>query len=84
VALLVGGGIEIRYVRSRPMHTYTLLMVGYDSGWALTALVGLLIAWRGGGAGGDVWIGYQTVAPLVFAAVLVAATPPQTASDGER
>ncbi|MGO4421189.1 hypothetical protein AB4Z54_21390, partial [Streptomyces sp. MCAF7] len=75
VALLIGGGIEIRYVRSRPMSTYRRLMVAYDSGWVLAALVGLLMAWRGSSAGGEVWIGYQTAAPITLAALLVAAAP---------
>ncbi|MEU6241744.1 hypothetical protein [Streptomyces sp. NPDC047024] len=72
VAQLTCGGIEIGYTRSRSMRTYTRLMVGYDSGWVLTALVGLLMAWRGGTAGGEVWVGYQAVAPIVFAVLLVA------------
>ena len=80
VALLVGGGLEIRYVRSRTMRTYTRLMVAYDGGWMLTALAGLLMAWQGGSAGGEVWIGYQTAAPLGFIALLIAANPSQTAS----
>ncbi|MFI9721265.1 hypothetical protein ACIHFE_16725 [Streptomyces sp. NPDC052396] len=75
VALLIGGGIEIGYTRSRSTATYTRLMVAYDSGWVLAALAGFLMAWRGSGAGGEVWIGYQTAAPLVFAALLAAATP---------
>ncbi|MER5936582.1 hypothetical protein ABT121_04570 [Streptomyces sp. NPDC001928] len=75
VALLIGGGIEIRYVRSRAMGTYMRLMVAYDSGWVLTALVGVLIAWRSGTAGGEVWIGYQSAAPLALAALLIAARP---------
>ncbi len=54
------------------MRTYTRLMIGYDSGWVLAALAGLLVAWRGGGAGGEVWMGYQVVAQAVFAVVLVA------------
>ncbi|MFI6798788.1 hypothetical protein [Streptosporangium canum] len=74
VALLIGGGIEIGYVRSRPMLTYTRLMVAYDSGWVLATLAGLLMAWQGSGAGGEVWIGYQTAVPIAFAALLVAAT----------
>ncbi|WP_329387353.1 hypothetical protein OG625_30365 [Streptomyces sp. NBC_01351] len=74
-ALLAGGGIEIGYVRSRSMRTYVRLMVAYDIGWALAALVGLLMAWRGSGVGGEVWIGYQAVAPVVFAVLLAAATP---------
>lgn len=81
VALLIGGGIEIRYVRSRPMHTYTRLMIAYDSGWVLTALAGLLMARRGSSAGGEVWMGYQTAAPIAFAALLVAATLIRTTSD---
>ncbi|MFG2629814.1 hypothetical protein [Streptomyces sp. NPDC048473] len=80
VALLIGGGIEIGHVRSRPMRTYTRLMVAYDSGWVLAALAGLLMAWQGSSAGGEVWIGYQTAAPVVLAALLVAASPTQTAS----
>ncbi|MFD9412061.1 hypothetical protein ACFWBN_34325 [Streptomyces sp. NPDC059989] len=81
VALLIGGGIEIGYTRSRSMRTYTQLMVAYDSGWVLAALVGLLMAWRGSSAGGEVWIGYQTVAPIGFAALLAAATPTTTTPD---
>ncbi|AYN40663.1 hypothetical protein D9753_19195 [Streptomyces dangxiongensis] len=81
VALLIGGGIEIAYTRSRSLRTYTRLMVAYDSGWVLTALAGLLMAWRGNGAGGETWIGYQAAAPVVFAALLFAATPAQPASD---
>ncbi|MER5556865.1 hypothetical protein ABT001_35360 [Streptomyces sp. NPDC002793] len=80
VALLIGGGIEIGYVRSRPMRTYMRLMVAYDSGWVLAALAGLLMEWQGSSAGGEVWIGYQTAAPVVLAAMLVAANATQTAS----
>ncbi|ODA75509.1 hypothetical protein APS67_000071 [Streptomyces sp. AVP053U2] len=46
VALLIGGGIEIRYTRSRSMRTYTQFMIAYDSGWVLTALTGFLMAGR--------------------------------------
>ncbi|MFG3014114.1 hypothetical protein ACGFZB_27555 [Streptomyces cinerochromogenes] len=81
VALLIGGGIGIKCVRSRPIRTYMRLMIAYDSGWVLTALVGLLMAWRDRSAGGEVWIGYQTAAPLVFAALLLVATPVPPASD---
>ncbi|WP_174361655.1 hypothetical protein [Nocardia paucivorans] len=80
-ALLVGGGFEIGYFRHRPLRTYTRLMTAYDSGWVLATLVGLLVVWRGGSAGGEVWIGYQTVAPLVTAALLVAAAPAQMTSN---
>ncbi|MET7572676.1 hypothetical protein ABZT04_29865 [Streptomyces sp. NPDC005492] len=75
VALLICGGVEIRYARSRSMRTCTRLMIAYDSGWVLSALVGALMAWQGSGAGGEVWIGYQAAAPLVFAALLVTADP---------
>ncbi|MEU6383793.1 hypothetical protein ABZ847_09520 [Streptomyces bauhiniae] len=73
LALLTGGGVELGYSRSRSMRTYTKLMIAYDSGWVLTALAGFLMARQGSGAGGEVWMGYQTAAPLVFAALLVAA-----------
>ncbi|MGW7102857.1 hypothetical protein [Streptomyces sp. NPDC054838] len=80
VALLIGGGIEIGYVRSRPVRTYMRLIVAYDGGWVLAAVAGLLMGWQGSSAGGEVWIGYQTAAPVVLAALLVAANPTQTAS----
>ncbi|MFJ4007087.1 hypothetical protein ACIPWL_27045 [Streptomyces sp. NPDC090023] len=81
VALLIGGVVELGYTRSRSMRTYSRLMIAYDSGWVLTALIGALIAWQGGTAGGEVWIGYQTVAPLVFAVLLIIAKPVRPASD---
>lgn len=84
VALLIGGGIEIRCTRSRSMRTYTQLMIAYDSGWVLTALTGFLMARQGSSAGGEVWMGYQTAAPLVFAALLVAAAPTQMTSGSQR
>ncbi|RZU46067.1 hypothetical protein EV284_0719 [Streptomyces sp. BK022] len=75
LALLIGGGVELGYSRRRSMRTYTQLMVAYDIGWVLAAVVGLLMAWQGSGAGGEVWMGYQTAAPLVFAGLLVAGRP---------
>ncbi|GAA1318874.1 hypothetical protein GCM10009647_050120 [Streptomyces sanglieri] len=81
VALLIGGGIEIGYTRSRSMRTYTRLMIAYDSGWVLAALAGLLMARQGSGAGGEVWMGYQTAAPVLFAALLIAAAPVRMTSD---
>lgn len=84
VALLIVGGIEIRYTRSRSMRTYTQLMIAYDSGWVLTALTGLLMARQGSRAGGEVWMGYQTAAPIVFAALLIAAAPLRMTSGTER
>nr|WP_285555011.1 hypothetical protein [Streptomyces hygroscopicus] len=84
LALLVGGGIEIRYTRYRSMRTYTQLMIAYDSGWMLTALTGFLMARQGYSAGGEVWMGYQTAAPIIFAALLVAAAPTQMASGTRR
>ncbi|WP_285546599.1 hypothetical protein [Streptomyces lavendulae] len=80
VALLIGGGVGIGYVRSRPMRTYTRLMVAYDSGWVLAALAGLVMARQGSSAGGEVWMGYQTAAPLAFAALLITAAPASTRS----
>ena len=70
-ALLIGGCVEIAYVRRCPMRTFKRLMFAYDGGWTLAALIGLLLAWQGGGAGGEIWIGYQVVAPLVLGALLV-------------
>lgn len=78
-ALVVGGGIEITYIRSRPTRTYMRLMIAYDGGWVLTTLAGLLVARQGGSAGGEVWIGYQAAAPLVLVALL-AASPTWSAS----
>ncbi|WP_344496038.1 hypothetical protein [Nonomuraea monospora] len=69
--LVITGAIEMGYVRRRPMPTYLRLMIAYDSGWVLTALAGVLLAWRGSGAGGEVWIGYQAIAPIAFAALLL-------------
>ncbi|MFG3125790.1 hypothetical protein ACGFYO_27715 [Streptomyces sp. NPDC048201] len=81
LALLIGGGIELRYSRSRSMRTYTQLMIAYDGGWVLAALAGLLMVRQGSSAGGEIWMGYQTAAPIVFAALLVAAPPAQMTSD---
>ncbi|MFD8742520.1 hypothetical protein [Streptomyces sp. NPDC059616] len=81
VALLIGGGIEIGYTRSRSTRTYTRLMIAYDSGWVSAALAGLLMARQGSGAGGEVWVGYQTAAPILFAALLIAAAPVRMTSD---
>ncbi|MYR40608.1 hypothetical protein [Streptomyces sp. SID5910] len=69
-ALLAGGWAEIGYVRRRTLGTYLRLMIAYDSGWLLATLAGLLLAWRGGSAGGEVWVAYQTAAPLALVAVL--------------
>ncbi|MDF5759414.1 hypothetical protein [Spongiactinospora sp. TRM90649] len=74
-ALLGGGGIEIMYVHRRTARTYMRLMVAYDSAWILVTLGGLLMTWRGGAAGGELWVGYQTAAPVVLAALLVTAAP---------
>lgn len=75
VALLIGGGVEIGYVRRRSTRTSTRFMAAYDGGWTVAAIVGLGVAWRGGDMGGEIWVGYQVVAPLAFAALLIAATP---------
>jgi hypothetical protein len=47
----------------------------------VATLVGVLMAWQGGSAGGEVWIGYQAVASLAFAALLALAAPVQTTQD---
>ncbi|MBC2878995.1 hypothetical protein H7K43_28785 [Streptomyces sp. TYQ1024] len=75
VVLLAGGGAELAYVRRRPLPGYLRLMIAYDGGWALATLAALLVAWRGGTAGGEIWLGYQAAAPLVFAALLACAAP---------
>ncbi|WP_327148451.1 hypothetical protein [Nocardia sp. NBC_01329] len=81
-ALLICGGIEIGYVRSRPVRTYTRLMVTYDTGWVLATIAGLLLAWQGSNAAGEVWIGYQAAGAIVFAALLVVARAPGSAFGG--
>ncbi|MEU4313200.1 hypothetical protein [Nocardia sp. NPDC024068] len=81
-ALLICGGIEIGYVRSRPVRTYTRLMVAYDTGWVLATIAGLLLAWQGSNAAGEVWIGYQAVGSVALAALLVVARPPGSAFGG--
>ncbi|MFJ9673305.1 hypothetical protein ACIRP5_21260 [Streptomyces sp. NPDC101221] len=83
VGLLIGGGVGIACTRSRSQRTYVRLMVAYDSGWVLATLTGLLLAWRGGTAGGEVWVGYQAAASVAFAALLIAAAPAQAAPDTE-
>ncbi|MEU0378160.1 hypothetical protein ABZ093_12790 [Streptomyces cyaneofuscatus] len=82
-ALLIGGGIEVVYVRRRPMATCLRLMIGYDIGWAVASAVALVVAWRGGTAGGEIGVAYLVVAPLALAALLVGAAatdvrPPAT------
>ncbi|MGW6636887.1 hypothetical protein [Streptomyces cyaneofuscatus] len=72
-ALLIGGGIEVVYVRRRPMATCLRLMIGYDIGWAVASAVALVMAWRGGTAGGEIGVAYLVVAPLALAALLVGA-----------
>ncbi|MEV3871266.1 hypothetical protein [Streptomyces sp. NPDC049906] len=74
-ALLIGGVIEVGQVRRRPMGTVLPLMVAYDVGWALLTAVALFVARQGGDLGGELWIGYQIVAPLVLVALLARAEP---------
>ncbi|MFD3972536.1 hypothetical protein [Streptomyces cyaneofuscatus] len=78
-ALLIGGGIEVVFVRRRPMATCLRLMITYDIGWMVASALALVVAWQGGTAGGELWIAYLTAAPLLMAALLVR-TP--TASPG--
>ncbi|MDX3375166.1 hypothetical protein PV390_12200 [Streptomyces sp. ME02-6991-2A] len=82
-ALLIGGGIEVVYVRRRPMATCLRLMIAYDIGWVVASAVALVVAWQGGTAGGEIGVAYLTVAPLALAALLVGAAatdvrPPAT------
>ncbi|MGW1201794.1 hypothetical protein [Streptomyces cyaneofuscatus] len=81
-ALLIGGGIEVVYVRRRPMATCLRLMIAYDIGWAVASAVALVVAWQGGTAGGEIGVAYLLVAPLALAALLVGAAadvrPPAT------
>ncbi|MFE2294392.1 hypothetical protein [Streptomyces sp. NPDC059452] len=72
-ALLIGGGIEVVHVRRRPMATCLRLMIAYDSGWVVASGIALVMAWQGSTAGGELWVVYLTVAPLVMAALLVRA-----------
>ncbi|MFI8419023.1 hypothetical protein [Streptomyces sp. NPDC085479] len=71
-ALLLGGAVELALRNRRPVRRYLPLMAAYDTGWALATAAGALVAWRGGGAGGEIWVGYQALAPLAFAALLAA------------
>jgi len=71
-ALLIAGGSEIAYLRNRPLSTYVRLMIGYDSGWSIVTVVALLLAWQGNRTAGELWIGYQTIAPLAFALLIAA------------
>jgi hypothetical protein len=73
VALVVAGGVEIRFVNLRARTTYLRLMVAYDVGWVLTAVAGSLMAWQGSTAGGEVWIWYQVLAPVAFVVLLLTA-----------
>ncbi|GAA2691355.1 hypothetical protein GCM10010400_65750 [Streptomyces aculeolatus] len=73
VALLAGGAVELALVRRRAEGAYIRLMAGYDAGWLLATLAGLLVAWMGGSAGGEVWVGYQTAAAPVLGALLAGA-----------
>lgn len=62
-ALLVGGGVELGYLRSRAVGTYLRLMVAYDSGWIVATLAALLLSEQQGRWAGELWIGYQTLGP---------------------
>ncbi|MFB7718902.1 hypothetical protein [Nocardia sp. NPDC056100] len=75
VALMSGGAVEIRYVSKRPARVFTPFMVAYDSGWALTAIAGQVLARQGSSSGGEIWVGYQVIAPIVFAALLISSSP---------
>ncbi|MGI5336187.1 hypothetical protein ACQEVS_01645 [Streptomyces sp. CA-181903] len=76
VALPAGAGVGLGCVRRRPLPVYQRLMIAYDGGWAPATLAALLVAWRGGTVGGEIWLGYQVTAPPVLAALLACAAPP--------
>jgi hypothetical protein len=73
VALVVAGGVEIKFVNLRARTTYLRLMVAYDVGWVLAAVAGSLVAWQGSTSGGEVWIWYQVIAPVAFVVLLLTA-----------
>ncbi|MER7083454.1 hypothetical protein SAMN02982929_01001 [Saccharopolyspora kobensis] len=83
-ALLSCGAMELGYLRSRTRRTYLRLMIAYDGCWVLATLVALLLARLGSSAGGEVWIGYQAAAPVVFAVCLAAAARPERAAAPDR
>ncbi|WP_040796026.1 hypothetical protein [Nocardia higoensis] len=72
LALFIGGGVELGYLRRRPVRTYLRLMVAYDTGWLVVTAAALSLARQSGHSAGELWIGYQTIMPLAFAALLTA------------
>lgn len=76
VLVLVCGVAEIRYAGIRPARTYLRFLSGYDVGWVLATLAGLLVAGQGGTVGGEVWMAYQAAAAALVAALLTAGVGP--------
>ncbi|WP_018488665.1 MULTISPECIES: hypothetical protein [unclassified Streptomyces] len=72
-AVLIGGSVEMAYAHRRPLATCVRLMFAYDIGWTAATAVALGVAWLGGTAGGEIWAGYQAVASLAFAILLLRA-----------
>lgn len=74
VLVLACGIAEIRYAGIRPAALYVRFLAGYDIGWVLATLAGLLTAWQDSTGGGEVWMTYQAAAAALFAALLAAGT----------
>ncbi|WP_112491388.1 hypothetical protein [Streptomyces bacillaris] len=81
-AVLISGTVEIVYGPRRSMAACVRLMFVYDIGWTVATAVALGVAWLGSTAGGEIWAGYQAVASLAFAVLLLrapaSAAPPAT------
>ncbi|MFD5975635.1 MULTISPECIES: hypothetical protein [Streptomyces] len=72
-AVLISGTVEIVYGPRRSMAACVRLMFVYDIGWTVATAVALGVAWLGSTAGGEIWAGYQAVASLAFAVLLLRA-----------
>ncbi|MEU3267097.1 hypothetical protein [Streptomyces bacillaris] len=72
-AVLISGTVEMVYGPRRSMAACVRLMFAYDVGWTVATVVALGVAWLGSTAGGEIWAGYQAVASLAFAVLLLRA-----------
>ncbi|MFB8121710.1 hypothetical protein ACFVG1_03245 [Streptomyces bacillaris] len=72
-AVLISGTVEIVYGPRRSMAACVRLMFVYDIGWTVATAVALGVAWLDSTAGGEIWAGYQAVASLAFAVLLLRA-----------
>lgn len=78
--VLTCGMTEIWYAGIRPARTYLRFLALYDTGWVLATLAALLMARQAGTGGGETWMGYQAVAAMVLAILLMAGTGAGSAS----